>query len=85
MSEVVYLMLVTFVLQDVSDTQDITTLRQMTGVCPQHNILFDDFTCIEHLRIFAGIKGVPDNQIEEEVCLIYVLLIYTCLQIEFFN
>ena len=31
--------------------------RQMMGVCPQHDVLFEKLTCIEHLRIFAGIKG----------------------------
>ena len=42
-------------------------IRQKTGICPQHNILFDDLTCVEHLQLFAGIKGVPDDQIEKEV------------------
>jgi ATP-binding cassette subfamily A (ABC1) protein 3 len=32
--------------------------RQTMGVCPQHDVLFEKLTCIEHLRIFAGIKGV---------------------------
>ncbi|XP_053402183.1 cholesterol transporter ABCA5-like isoform X2 [Mercenaria mercenaria] len=52
---------------DVSDAQDVETMRRMTGICPQHNILFDDFTCLEHLRIFAGIKGIADDQVEKEI------------------
>eukprot|EP01046_Picozoa_sp_COSAG06_P036124 COSAG06_NODE_3952_length_4727_cov_2.586646_9_plen_69_part_00 len=32
--------------------------RKTMGVCPQHDVLFEKLTCIEHLRIFAGIKGV---------------------------
>lgn len=31
------------------------------GVCPQHDVLFDKLTCIEHLRIFAGVKGCADE------------------------
>ena len=45
----------------------MAALREMTGVCPQHNILFDLLTCAEHLRLFAGLKGVPEDQIEKEV------------------
>ena len=31
------------------------------GVCPQHDVLFEKLTCIEHLRTFAGIKGCTDD------------------------
>ena len=54
-------------LQDVSDTNEMEIIRQKTGICPQHNILFDDLTCVEHLQLFAGIKGVPDDKVEKEV------------------
>jgi len=30
----------------------------ITGVCPQHNILFDLLTVREHLEMFALIKGM---------------------------
>ena len=42
--------------------------RRLMGVCPQHDVLFEKLTCIEHLRIFAGIKGadgVGDEELEE--------------------
>jgi ABC-type multidrug transport system ATPase subunit len=42
-------------------------LRSMCGICPQHNILYDELTTEEHLMIFAGIKGVPTNDVEKEV------------------
>jgi ABC-type nitrate/sulfonate/bicarbonate transport system ATPase subunit len=35
--------------------------RQTMGVCPQHDVLFEKLTCIEHLRIFAGVKGCADD------------------------
>ena len=28
------------------------------GVCPQHDILFDDLTVKEHLELFATFKGM---------------------------
>lgn len=34
------------------------------GVCPQHNILFDDLTVREHLELFAVFKGMAKNEIE---------------------
>ena len=31
----------------------------MLGVCPQHDILFDDLSAREHIELYAGLKGVP--------------------------
>ena len=45
----------------------MTQLRSMTGVCPQHNILYDGLTCSEHLEIFGIIKGVSPDVIKEQV------------------
>jgi ABC-type multidrug transport system ATPase subunit len=28
-------------------------------VCPQHDVLFDELTAVEHIEIYAGLKGVP--------------------------
>ncbi|KAJ3259370.1 ATP-binding cassette sub- A member 5, partial [Borealophlyctis nickersoniae] len=48
---------------------DMPQIRQMLGVCPQHDILLDELTVAEHLRIFAGLKGVRDidARVEEVV------------------
>lgn len=32
------------------------TIRQMTGVCPQHDILLDLLTPREHLEFFAAVR-----------------------------
>ncbi|CAG8491768.1 7977_t:CDS:10 [Scutellospora calospora] len=32
------------------------------GVCPQHDILWDDLTVGEHLLFYARLKGIPANQ-----------------------
>ncbi|TPX33176.1 hypothetical protein SmJEL517_g03814 [Synchytrium microbalum] len=39
-------------------------IRRIMGVCPQHDILFDDLTAREHIRLYAGLKGVPSKSIE---------------------
>jgi hypothetical protein len=46
--------------------KDMTAIRQALGVCPQHDILFDDLTVFEHIRLFASIKGVAGSQIQEQ-------------------
>lgn len=38
------------------DPNDMDQIRQMTGVCPQHDILFDNLTPKEHLEFFAAVK-----------------------------
>jgi ATP-binding cassette subfamily A (ABC1) protein 3 len=37
------------------------------GVCPQHDVLFPDLTVEQHLRLFAGLKGVPSSKIAAAV------------------
>jgi len=34
-------------------------IRSNMGVCPQHDVLWPDLTVEEHLKFFAGLKGVP--------------------------
>eukprot|EP00741_Cyanophora_paradoxa_P000093 tig00000057_g89.t1 len=47
--------------------KDMDKIRKIMGVCPQHDILWNDLSGRDHLRIYAGFKGVPRNRIEEEV------------------
>jgi hypothetical protein len=42
----------------------ILSIRKIMGICPQHDILFDDLTAREHIQLYAGLKGVPENQWE---------------------
>ncbi|KAG0349563.1 ATP-binding cassette sub- A member 1 [Podila humilis] len=39
--------------------QDMAEIRANMGVCPQHDVLFHDLTCWEHLQLYAGIKDLP--------------------------
>ena len=41
--------------------------RTKLGICPQHDVLFEDLTIKEHLEMFSIFKGVPSNLIDEEV------------------
>jgi ABC-type multidrug transport system ATPase subunit len=40
-----------------SVTHDLAAVRREISLCPQHNILFEDMTCSEHLEFFAALKG----------------------------
>ena len=54
-------------IQDVSDPNDMRQIREWTGVCPQHNILYDMVTAAEHLHFFAKLKGVPADERDSQV------------------
>ena len=32
-------------------------IRRCVGLCTQHNILWDELTVMEHLQLFAAIRG----------------------------
>lgn len=38
------------------DPNDMNEIRQMTGVCPQQDVLFDLLSVKEHLKFFAAVK-----------------------------
>jgi len=41
--------------------------RKKVGICPQHDVLFEQLTVREHLELFCIFKGVNDELFEEEV------------------
>ncbi|KAK7198982.1 ATP-binding cassette subfamily A, member 1 [Novymonas esmeraldas] len=43
-------------------------VRQQIGYCPQHNILWNELTCREHLEFFGRIKGLKGWELEDAVC-----------------
>lgn len=47
-----------------SEMEDI---RKFMGVCPQHDILFDNLTVKEHLELFAVFKGMDSKDIDQAV------------------
>lgn len=45
----------------------IEEIRSFMGVCPQHDILFDELTVKEHLEMFATFKGMQPEEIPAAV------------------
>ncbi|XP_041350182.1 phospholipid-transporting ATPase ABCA3-like [Gigantopelta aegis] len=56
----------TAVVNDYDINTDINHVRRSLGLCPQHNILFDTMTVLEHLEFFASLKNVPRRKVREE-------------------
>ncbi|KAM6957907.1 LOW QUALITY PROTEIN: phospholipid-transporting ATPase ABCA3 [Aplochiton taeniatus] len=54
--------------------QDMALVRRSLGLCPQHDVLFDNLTVREHLLFYAQLKGYPKDQIPAEVDRILRLL-----------
>ncbi|KAI4457978.1 atp-binding cassette transporter subfamily a abca [Holotrichia oblita] len=46
---------------------NMSQVRDSLGLCPQHNILFDDLTVAEHLRFFSKLKGLNKKETDEEI------------------
>jgi ABC-type multidrug transport system ATPase subunit len=42
--------------------QDLDTVRQQLGVCPQENLIFDKLTVYEHIKIFGTIKDIYSRE-----------------------
>ncbi|XP_053412499.1 phospholipid-transporting ATPase ABCA3 [Nycticebus coucang] len=48
-------------------SQDMVQIRKSLGLCPQHDILFDNLTVVEHLYFYAQLKGLSHQKCPEEV------------------
>ncbi|KAG5487934.1 hypothetical protein LSCM1_08249 [Leishmania martiniquensis] len=46
---------------------DLARARQEIGYCPQHNILWPELSCREHLEFFARLKGMRGAALEDAV------------------
>ena len=56
----------TLIVDGIDAIQNPKAARQKMGLCPQHDVLYDELTCEEHLRLFATVKGCPKNKIKHE-------------------
>ncbi|OAQ31781.1 P-loop containing nucleoside triphosphate hydrolase protein [Linnemannia elongata AG-77] len=45
---------------------DMHAIRSTMGVCPQHDVLFNDLTCWEHMQLYAGIKDLPTDALRAD-------------------
>uniref|UniRef100_A0A8C2W134 ATP binding cassette subfamily A member 3 n=1 Tax=Chinchilla lanigera TaxID=34839 RepID=A0A8C2W134_CHILA len=48
-------------------SQDMVQIRKSLGLCPQHDVLFDNLTVTEHLYFYAQLKGLSRQKCPEEV------------------
>uniref|UniRef100_A0A5F5PEQ8 ATP binding cassette subfamily A member 3 n=1 Tax=Equus caballus TaxID=9796 RepID=A0A5F5PEQ8_HORSE len=48
-------------------SQDMVQIRKNLGLCPQHDVLFDNLTVAEHLYFYAQLKGLSRQKCPEEV------------------
>ncbi|KAH9600786.1 hypothetical protein LSM04_005745 [Trypanosoma melophagium] len=46
---------------------DLAAVRQEMAICPQHNVLWPELTCQEHLEFFGRIKGLKGAELEDAV------------------
>ncbi|KAM4530271.1 phospholipid-transporting ATPase ABCA3 isoform 1-T1 [Odontesthes bonariensis] len=46
--------------------QDMALIRRSLGLCPQHDVLFDNLTVREHLLFYAQLKGFSKDKISDE-------------------
>ncbi|KAG0224141.1 hypothetical protein BGW41_005240 [Actinomortierella wolfii] len=46
---------------------DMTTVHSRIGVCPQHDILWNDLTIADHLLFYARLRGIPPSLEQQAV------------------
>ncbi|XQJ25932.1 ATP-binding cassette subfamily A, member 1, putative [Leishmania guyanensis] len=54
-------------IEGYSMTRHVAEARREIGYCPQHNILWPDLTCREHLEFYGKIKGLRGAELEDAV------------------
>ncbi|XP_069503020.1 phospholipid-transporting ATPase ABCA3 [Ambystoma mexicanum] len=48
-------------------SRDMVLIRKSLGLCPQHDVLFDNMTVEEHLIFYSGLKGLNPLKCLEEI------------------
>uniref|UniRef100_A0AAR2JFK1 ABC transporter domain-containing protein n=1 Tax=Pygocentrus nattereri TaxID=42514 RepID=A0AAR2JFK1_PYGNA len=46
---------------------DMDSIRKTLGMCPQHNVLFNDLTVEEHIYFYARLKGCSSEEVKQEI------------------
>lgn len=57
----------TAIVGDHNIRTDMDQVRESLGLCPQHNIIFEELTVREHLYFFSKLKGMNHSEIEGEI------------------
>ena len=53
--------------ENIITSEGLDNFRKFLGICPQHDVLFDDLTVEEHLEMFCVFKSVPKEKIDSEI------------------
>ena len=53
--------------ENILSPKGLDFFRKIIGICPQEDILFDNLTVEEHLKLFCKFKSVPNIRIEQEI------------------
>ena len=53
--------------RNILEPNNMEVFREILGICPQHDTLFEDLTIREHLELFSIFKGVPKEKLDEEI------------------
>ena len=53
--------------ENIITSEGLDNFRKFLGICPQHDVLFDDLTVEEHLEMFCVFKSVPKEKIDNEI------------------
>lgn len=48
----------------LSITKNMQKLQKIMGICPQHDILFNDLTAFEHIELYGGLKNLSKQEIQ---------------------
>ena len=52
---------------DFDLNEEVKHIHQLMGVCPQHDILWNDLTAAEHLLFFARLRKIPEKNLKANV------------------
>ena len=53
--------------RSIRNTNDLERIHQSMGVCPQHDVLWDDLTAREHLLFYGRLKGLSGSTLTTEI------------------
>ncbi|GBP54701.1 ATP-binding cassette sub-family A member 3 [Eumeta japonica] len=57
----------TVVLGGYNLSTHLEAARTQLGLCPQHNVIFDDLTVEEHIEFFSRLKGYSGKELKAEI------------------
>ena len=48
----------------VTDANELNEIHTMMGVCPQHDVLWNDLTAREHVTFYGRLKGLSGKRLQ---------------------